>query len=82
MTDVRLVPEQVGRVKLSKTQLRVLKSIEEGEEVTASQIAKRCELSPSWASNILKGIYDKAYLNRKVHSKKSGGLVYSYMTTF
>ena len=40
----RLVPYLVKLVKFSKTQLRVLGSIKQGEEVTAQYIAKRCGL--------------------------------------
>ncbi len=74
----RLVPHQVRLVKLSKTQLRVLDSIKQGEEVTAQQIAERCELSPSWASSLLKRLYEKCYLKRSSISPDRGGVEFSY----
>lgn len=48
----RRVPEQLHLVRLSKTQLKVLKTIVLGENVTADQIASQCDLSKSWASTI------------------------------
>lgn len=59
VTAARLAPHQVKLVKLSKTQLRVLDSIKQGEEETAQLIAERCSLSPSWASSLLKSLYKK-----------------------
>lgn len=75
----RLVPHQVSRVKLSKTQLRVLESIKEGEEVTASQIAERLGLSVSWASSLLRESRRKNYLMRSYSVKSTGGGEYIYM---
>ncbi|MFS1491509.1 MarR family transcriptional regulator [Vibrio splendidus] len=74
----RLVPHQVKLVKLSKTQLRVLDSIKQGEEVTAQYIAERCDLSPSWASSLLKRLNEKYYLNRRLLSKEEGGVEFVY----
>ncbi|MDN3696988.1 MarR family transcriptional regulator [Vibrio cortegadensis] len=78
ITAARSCPHQVGAVKLSKTQLRVLDSIAQEEEVTAQQIAERCELSSSWSSSLLKAIRSRGYLDRKVWPKASGGIGYSY----
>jgi DNA-binding MarR family transcriptional regulator len=74
----RAVPHQVGLVKLSKTQLRVLQSIKCGEEVTAGDIAERCGLSAAWASTTLRRLSERAYLVRRVESKQVGGLCYLY----
>lgn len=74
----RSVPHQVGLLKLSKTQLIVLQSIKEGEEVTPSQIADRCDLSPSWASSLLKRLVEKYYLERSVNIHLTGGVMYYY----
>lgn len=74
----RVVPQQVGMLKLSKTQLKVLKSIRQGEQVTPSQVAERCGLSPSWASSLLKGLVTKGYLTRRGDSRLFGGVEYNY----
>lgn len=74
----RSAPHQVGLLKLSKTQLIVLQSIKEGEEVTPSQIADRCGLSSSWASSLLKGLAQKFYLSRFMHIQLTGGMEYYY----
>ncbi|MEZ8533035.1 MarR family transcriptional regulator [Vibrio cyclitrophicus] len=74
----RLVPHQVKLVKLSKTQLRVLGSIKQGEEVTAQYIAKRCGLSPSWASSLLRQLNERRYLTRASISLERGGTVFTY----
>lgn len=78
ITIARVVPQQVGMLKLSKTQLKVLQSIRPGEQVTASQVAERCELSPSWASSLLKGGVNKGYLTRRGDSRLFGGVEYIY----
>ncbi|WP_347231053.1 MarR family transcriptional regulator [Vibrio splendidus] len=65
-------------LKLSKTQLKVLKSIRQGEQVTVSQVAERCELSPSWASTLLRRLYEKCYLTRSSIGQQTGGLEYQY----
>lgn len=74
----RLAPHQVKLVKLSKTQLRVLDSIKQGEEVTAQLIAKRCDLSPSWASSLLRGLYHRCYLTRVNVGLDFGGVQFGY----
>ncbi|PSW23948.1 MarR family transcriptional regulator [Photobacterium phosphoreum] len=66
MEAARVVPHQVGLIKLSKTQLKVLQSIMPGEKVTAEQIAERCDLSCSWASTLLKRIWERGYLTRSI----------------
>ncbi|MCE7553616.1 MarR family transcriptional regulator [Aliivibrio fischeri] len=76
---VRSVPHQVGMLKLSKTQLIVLQSIKEGEEVTSSQIADRCGLSSSWASSLLKRLNEKCYLSRSYMQQLTGGVEFKYM---
>ncbi|MDZ5515879.1 helix-turn-helix domain-containing protein [Vibrio fluvialis] len=78
----RLVPHQVALVKLSKTQLKVLNSIIEGEKVTAAQIAQRCDLSESWASTLLKRLYEKHYLQRTGGGRQCGGVEFSYQMSF
>ncbi|MCY9802708.1 helix-turn-helix domain-containing protein [Vibrio scophthalmi] len=78
ITVARLVPHQVALVKPSKTQLRVLLSIRVGEEVTASQIAGRFELSPSFASTLLRRLCAKDYLQRVCESRQYGGVEYRY----
>ncbi|CAH6913154.1 MULTISPECIES: MarR family transcriptional regulator [Vibrio] len=74
----RLAPHQVKLVKLSKTQLRVLDSIKQGEEVTAQLIAKRCDLSPSWASSLLRSLYLRCYLTRVNVGLDFGGVEFRY----
>lgn len=74
----RLLPHQVNYVRLSKTQLRVLQSINLGEEVTAVEIANRCEVSTSFASTLLKTLTQKGYLRRKVLTEKTGGVEFGY----
>lgn len=78
ITAARSVPHQVARIKLSKTQLRVLHSIRRGESVTASQIASRLDLSDSWASTLLKRLYEKNYLQRSGGVRQCGGVEFSY----
>lgn len=75
----RSAPYQVGLLKLSKTQLIVLQSIKEGEEVTPSQIADRCGLSSSWASSLLKRLAEKYYLTRSCMQQLTGGVEYRYV---
>ena len=65
-------------MKLSKTQLRVLDSIQVGEKVTAQRIAERYNLSSSWASTLLKRLYDKSYLKRTGSGQKSRGIEFNY----
>lgn len=74
----RLLPHQVNYVRLSKTQLRVLQSINVGEQVTAVEIANRCEVSESWASTLLKRLYDKQYLQRIEGIRQCGGVEFNY----
>ncbi len=74
----RIAPHQVALVKPSKTQLKVLNSIKEGEKVTAAQIAHRCDLSESWASTLLKRLYEKHYLHRTGTIRLCGGTEYNY----
>ncbi len=74
----RLLPHQVNYVRLSKTQLRVLQSINIGEQVTAVQIAHRCDLSESWASTLLKRLYQKHYLQRSGGVRQCGGVEFTY----
>ena len=74
----RLVPHQVKWVKLSKTQLKVLDSIKQGEEVTAQLIAERCNLSPSWASSLLRSLYLRCYLTRASVGLDFGGVQFGY----
>ncbi|MCG3844445.1 MarR family winged helix-turn-helix transcriptional regulator [Photobacterium damselae] len=78
MEAARAVPHQVGLIKLSKTQLKVLQSIMPGEKVTAEQIAERCELSSSWASTLLKTIWERGYLVRTAYMREGGGVIFSY----
>lgn len=75
----RLLPHQVNYVRLSKTQLRVLQSINLGEEVTAVEIANRCEVSTSFASTLLKTLTQKGYLRRKVMTERTGGVEFGYL---
>ena len=74
----RLAPHQVKWVKLSKTQLKVLDSIKYGEAVTAQQISERCNLSPSWASSLLRRLYQRCYLKRSHESLAFGGVLFKY----
>ncbi|WP_158161270.1 MarR family winged helix-turn-helix transcriptional regulator [Grimontia hollisae] len=74
----RLLPHQINRVRLSKTQYRVLQAIKRGEQVTPKQIAERCGLSDSFASTTLKRLWEKSYLNRNCESDLTGGVVYLY----
>ncbi|EAP93463.1 hypothetical protein [Vibrio splendidus] len=78
ITIARQVPHQVGLVKLSKTQLRVLKVINVGEEVTALQISERCDLSSSFSSTLLKGLVTKSYLTRCCGTRLLGGVEFRY----
>ncbi|CAK3754535.1 MarR family transcriptional regulator [Vibrio crassostreae] len=74
----RLAPHQVKWVRLSKTQLKVLDSIKQHEEVTAQLIAKRCDLSPSWASSLLRSLYLRCYLTRVNVGLDFGGVEFRY----
>ncbi|CAK1695290.1 MarR family transcriptional regulator [Vibrio crassostreae] len=74
----RLAPHQVKWVKLSKTQLKVFNSIKQGEEVTAQLIAERCDLSPSWASSLLRSLYLRCYLTRSSVGLDLGGVQFGY----
>ncbi|MBY7859106.1 BlaI/MecI/CopY family transcriptional regulator [Vibrio fluvialis] len=74
----RIAPHQVALVKPSKTQLKVLNAIKAGEKVTAEQIAHRCDLSESWASTLLKRLYEKHYLQRTGGVRQCGGVVFRY----
>ncbi len=78
ITAARIAPHQVALVKSSKTQLKVLNSIKEGEKVTAAQIAHRCDLSESWASTTLLRLFEKAYLARYSKVRENGGIEFSY----
>ena len=73
------VPHQVGLVKLSKTQLRVLDLVNEGELVGAIEVAKRADLSPSWCSTTLKRIWEKGYVSRRSVKRMNGGFEYVYL---
>ncbi|HIF9067516.1 TPA: MarR family transcriptional regulator [Photobacterium damselae] len=73
MEAARVAPHQVGLIKLSKTQLKVLQSIMPGEKITAEQIAERCGLSCSWASTLLKRIWERGYLVRAAFMRNGGG---------
>ncbi|MEZ8308112.1 MarR family transcriptional regulator [Vibrio cyclitrophicus] len=79
ITIARQVPHQVGLVKLSKTQLRVLKVINVEEQVTALEIAKRCDISRSFSSTLLKMLMKKGYLTRKSIAKRTGGVEFRYL---
>nr|WP_238088695.1 MarR family winged helix-turn-helix transcriptional regulator [Photobacterium damselae] len=79
MEAARVAPHQVGLIKLSKTQLKVLQSINPGEEVTSEQIAKRCNLSSSWASTLLKTVWERGYLVRTLFVRESGGIEFIYI---
>ncbi|MCZ4371168.1 helix-turn-helix domain-containing protein [Vibrio diazotrophicus] len=78
ITAARIAPHQVALVKPSKTQLKVLNAIKAGEKVTAAQIALRCDLSESWASTLLKRLYEKRYLQRTGGVRQYGGVEFSY----
>lgn len=80
ITAARLVPHQVARIKPSKTQLKVLLSIRVGEEVTASEIASRCDISNSFASTLLKTLMCRGYLKRNAMVEHSGGVEFIYST--
>jgi predicted transcriptional regulator len=79
ITAARIAPHQVALVKPSKTQLKVLNSIKEGEQVTAVEIANRCSLSTSFASTLLKTLMQKGYLIRKTMTERTGGVEFGYM---
>lgn len=74
----RVVPHQVGLVKLSKTQMKVLKLMGQGEDVTSEQIARRCSLSNSWSSTTLRRLYERGYLYRRFEPAQAGGGVFIY----
>ena len=78
VAEAQRAPHQVKWLKLSKTQLRVLDSIEQGEEVTAQLISKRCDLSPSWASSNLRNLYKRCYLTRRHTGLDCGGIEFLY----
>ncbi|TLS83872.1 winged helix-turn-helix transcriptional regulator [Photobacterium damselae subsp. damselae] len=80
MEAARAVPHQVGLIKLSKTQLKVLQSINPREEVTSEQIAKRCDLSSSWASTLLKTIWERGYLKRTKIINDGGSIAFIYIS--
>ena len=50
-----------------------------GEKVTAEQIAERCELSCSWASTLLKTVWERGYLKRSAFIREGGGVIYGYL---
>ncbi|WP_051563807.1 MarR family transcriptional regulator [Enterovibrio calviensis] len=75
----RLLPHQINAVRLSKTQLKVLNAIRCGEQVTPEQISTRCDLSQSFASTLLKRLFEKAYIERRAESSQIGGLTYVYL---
>ncbi|PNH99616.1 MarR family transcriptional regulator [Vibrio diazotrophicus] len=79
ITAARIAPHQVALVKPSNTQLKVLNAIKAGEKVTAAQIAHRCDLSESWASTLLKTLYQKHYLQRTGGVRQCGGVEFSYL---
>ncbi|MBU2898265.1 MarR family transcriptional regulator [Vibrio hepatarius] len=78
ITAARNCPHQVVRVKPTKTQLKVLDAIKNGESVTASQMTERCDISQSFTSTLLKGLAEKGYLTRKVDSRAFGGVEFIY----
>lgn len=77
MTIARVIPHQIVLIKLSKTQLKVLNEIKRGQ-VTSEHIAKRCGLSPAWASTLLRRLKEKSYLNRRLNTTEGGGITYTY----
>lgn len=74
----RLLPHQVNRVRLSKTQLSVLNQVKKREEVTALVVAKRTGHSISWSSSLLKSLFVRGYMDRRSQSKHLGGIEYFY----
>ncbi len=78
ITAARSTPHQVARIKPSKTQLKVLRSIRRGEEVTSIQISERLDLSESWASTLLKNLNSKLFLKRRCVVRKNGGIEFFY----
>ena len=78
VSAARAAPHQVGLVKLSKTQLRVLLAIKSGEEVTAGDIATRCGLSSAWASTTLRRLCERSYLIRYAKGGTAGGIEFAY----
>ncbi len=79
MEAVRFAPYQFGLINLSKTQLKVMQSINPGEEVTSEQVAKRCNLSSSWASTLLKTVWERGYLVRTAFIREGGGVMFYYL---
>ncbi|WED23091.1 MarR family transcriptional regulator [Vibrio sp. JC009] len=79
ITAARNSPHQVVYVKPTKTQLKILNQIRQGESVTASLIAERCDLSVSFASTLLKGLYEKRFLQRMGGAHQTGGMEFSYL---
>ncbi|ARC92029.1 hypothetical protein B6A42_07885 [Vibrio coralliilyticus] len=49
----------------AKTQFKVLDAFKKREGVTAQQGAKRCKLSQSFNSTLLKELVEKGYLTRE-----------------
>jgi len=78
ITAARIAPHQVALVKPSKTQLKVLNSIKAGEKVTAAQIAHRCDLSESWASTLLKRLYENTISRELEECVNVGGVEFRY----
>lgn len=78
ITAARSCPHQVARVKPSKTQLKVLASIRTGEKVTTSQVADRCDLSVSFASSLLRKLFESRYLQREGKTRQIGGVEFVY----
>ncbi|PSU86645.1 hypothetical protein C0W42_19715 [Photobacterium kishitanii] len=50
-----------------------------GEKVTAEQIAERCDLSSSWASTLLKTVWERGYLVRTAFMREGGGITFQYL---
>lgn len=46
--------------------------------MTAQLIAERCDLSPSWASSFLRGLYLRCYLTRASVGLDLGGVQFGY----
>ncbi|WP_338324207.1 helix-turn-helix domain-containing protein [Vibrio furnissii] len=67
-----------GASEANQDTTQVLDAINKGESMTASQIAKRCDLSASFASTLLKGLVTKGYLSRRSDSRSLGGVEFIY----
>ena len=68
----RILPSLPIVSELTPTEREVLKIIEEKREITASELAKLLNISPSSATRYLRGLYRLGLIRRKEKRSKGG----------